>query len=250
MRNSFISKLRWLIWPALALVVGFGISRISFNVDPLRLLPTDLAEVQGLGLFLEHFTRPDETIVAITGEDVEDVEEANRLLVERFGQTPDLADQIVDRAPWDDPEGLSEVVAFALLNRPPEQFAELAERFHRKNSADFLQGRLEEMAFALSPQEAVLAGYDPFGLIAPAFGAEGGDGLMAADASEFESEDGTLRLIYLTAPGEQGRGDYKGMVERVSAIREAIEATQLPEGITVRLTGEPPVVSEISSGME
>lgn len=250
MRNSFITKLRWFVWPALALVIGLGISRISFNVDPLRLLPTDLAEVQGLGLFLEHFTRPDETIVTIAGEDDEAVEEANRILVERFRTTPGLADQIVDRAPWDDPEGLSEFLAYALLNKPPEQFAELAERFRPENSSSFLQSRLEEMAFALSPQDAVLIGYDPFGLIAPAFGADGGDGLMAADASEFQSEDGTLRLIYLTAPGEQGRGDYRGMVERVGAIREVIEATDLPEGIVVRLTGEPPVVSEISSGME
>ncbi len=250
MTKTFLSKLKWLIWPALALVVGIGISRISFNVDPLRLLPTNLPEVNGLGLFLEHFTRPDETIVTISGTDEEVVEEANRRLVERFRTTPGLADQIVDRAPWDDPEGLSEVVAFALLNQPPEKFATLADRFKEGSSIPYLKSRMEDMAYALSPQEALLTGYDPFGLIAPAFGTEGGDGMMAADASEFESEDGLLRLIYLTAPGEQGRGDYRGMIERVNAIREAVEATNLPEGVTVKLTGEPPVVSEISAGME
>ncbi len=242
--------LKWLAWIGLVAAVILGLSRISFNVDPLRLLPSELPEVRGLGLFLEHFTRPDETIIAISGEDPDAVEEAANRLMAAFRQEPELSDQIVDRAPWDDPDGLAELIAFALLNLPPAEFAKIAERFEPEHSRATLDARLEEMAFALSPQEAVLGGYDPFGLITPALGASGGEGMMAADASEFEAEDGTLRLVYLTAPGEQDRGDYREMIARVGGIRQLVRETQLPPGVTVRLTGEPPVVAEISSGME
>ena len=35
--------------------VGTGLSRISVDVDILRLLPTKLKQVEGLSLFLKHF---------------------------------------------------------------------------------------------------------------------------------------------------------------------------------------------------
>ena len=41
----------------LGLLVWEGISRISFNVDILRLLPTHLKQVEGLSLFLKNFPR-------------------------------------------------------------------------------------------------------------------------------------------------------------------------------------------------
>ncbi len=244
-------KRKWIIWSALLLVIGGGISQISLNVDPLRLLPGDLPEVAGLQLFLEHFTKADETIVVIQGEDPDLVSSAAERLAETFRAAPDLKNQVNDRPPWEEPEGLVEVLAFALINLPPDDFAVLLDRLTQGKSLPFLESRLEEMAFGFSPREAMLTGYDPFGLIDLAFDVGDGDSLLSPDSSIFESEDGTLRLIYLSEPGQTTiRGDYREMADRVHRIRSLISETSLPDGVSVRLTGEPPIVSEISRGME
>ena len=62
------SKVGWLALGVAALVfVAAGLSRISFNVEILKLLPTHLPQVEGLSLFLKHFSQPTELIVTIKG---------------------------------------------------------------------------------------------------------------------------------------------------------------------------------------
>jgi len=48
-----------------AVYIAAGLSRISFNIDILRLLPTHLPQVEGLSLFLKNFAQQDELIVTV-----------------------------------------------------------------------------------------------------------------------------------------------------------------------------------------
>src|SRR5579864_119990 len=108
------TRLRRLAIIAVVLVfVGAGLSRISFNVDILKLLPTHLPQVKGLSLFLKHFAQPDELIVTVEAPTPESAEAAADKLAEALAAHPELARRAVARAPWEKrPADLSELLAF------------------------------------------------------------------------------------------------------------------------------------------
>ena len=56
--------------------VVFGLSRIRFDVDVVRLLPEGLKEAEATRLFLEHFAKEGELIVTVHGDDPKAVDEA------------------------------------------------------------------------------------------------------------------------------------------------------------------------------
>ncbi len=75
----------------LGLLVWEGISRISFNVDILRLLPTHLKQVEGLSLFLKNFALPEELIITVEGSTPEQAEHAAGEMAMMLSQRPNLA---------------------------------------------------------------------------------------------------------------------------------------------------------------
>ena len=236
-------------------IVAFGISRISFKVDILKSLPSDIDEVRGLGLYLEHFSRPDELIIALTGEDPDIVEETSLHLAEKLRTRPDLVAKVIDHAPWeDDPAGLAEMIAFALLNQPPTEFTAFAKNFAPGASTILLDEAIDEITFAVSPEVAILRSYDPYGLVSTAMGEGGTADMMDAGTSEFVSEDGTFRLLYARASGERDRANYQNLIGWVGAMRSFIDETLAThphrDDVSVRFTGEPAFVAEISRSME
>ncbi|NBR49180.1 hypothetical protein EBU02_10125 [bacterium] len=73
-----------------AAYIGVGLSRISFNVDILRLLPTHLKQVEGLSLFLKNFALPDELIVTIDAAEPEQAKAAADAIAIALQGRPDL----------------------------------------------------------------------------------------------------------------------------------------------------------------
>ncbi len=77
--------LRGLIGVAVLAFVFAGLSRISFNIEILKLLPTNLRQVEGLSLFLKYFSLPNELIITIDAPDADTAEAAADGLAEHLG---------------------------------------------------------------------------------------------------------------------------------------------------------------------
>src|SRR5436190_24294539 len=103
-------------WIALALAVAVfaaaGLSRISFNVEILKLLPTHLPQVEGLSIFLKHFSQPTELIVTIDAETPEAADAAADSIAAKLGARTDLVKRVVARPLWEvNPATFSELLA-------------------------------------------------------------------------------------------------------------------------------------------
>src|SRR3954468_9131980 len=97
--------MRRISWLALAVavvaLVATGLSRISFNIDILKLLPTHLPQVEGLSLFLKNFAQPRELVVTLEAKDSDTAEAAADELAELFRQRTDLVSRAASRPPWE-----------------------------------------------------------------------------------------------------------------------------------------------------
>ena len=239
-----------LLWILLAVVVTAyvtaGLSRISFNVDILRLLPTHLRQVEGLSLFLKNFALPNELIVTVEAPDAEVAAKAADALAVELGKHPDLVKSAVARPPWEsDPASLSEFLTFLLLNQPLDKMRELQQKLSPQQAAETLQSTIEELNTSVSPRDLALLSYDPYRLSAslPRAGALGG-----AQQSEFSSGDGKFRVVYVEAA--KPFVNYKQTDGWLKQIREICSTSVAGVAVTVGFTGEPAFVAEISTGME
>ncbi|MEA3209645.1 MAG: uncharacterized protein QOE70_2702 [Chthoniobacter sp.] len=241
------NRLRWIALGAAALVfVVAGLSRISFNIDILKLLPTHLPQVEGLSLFLKHFAQPRELIITLEAEDSDTAEAAADDLAERLRQRPDLVQRAVSRAPWEkNPADLAELLAFMVLNQPPEAIRELTAHLTPERAPETLQATLEKLNESVSPQEVALRSYDPYDLAGPLASA----GLMSGEQqSEFSSADGTFRVIYVESP--KAFPNYKATIAWLKEIKREAGQWRGQRGIALGYTGEPAFVADISGSTE
>ncbi len=242
--------MRRISWLALGIAtvvfVVAGLSRISFNIDILKLLPTHLPQVEGLSLFLKNFAQPRELIVTIDAPTAEAAEQASDALAWEFTKHPDLVSRAVSRPPWEkNPADLSELLAFMLLNQPPEKIAELKARIAPENAAATLASTLEKINDSVSPQEIALRSFDPYDFAAPLASA----GLMSGgQQSEFSSSDGTYRVIYVEGPALFK--NYKDTIAWLKRVKFIATDTARPYGVKVGFTGEPAFVADISGSTE
>ena len=241
-------RISWLALGIAAVVfVVIGLSRISFNIDILKLLPTHLPQVEGLSLFLKNFAQPRELIITIDGESADNVEACANKLTAHLTAHPQLVSRALARPPWEkDPAGLSELLAFILLNQPHEKIAELTARLSPQQAPATLQATLDKLNESVSPQEIALRSYDPFDLAAPLASA----GLMSGgQQSEFSSADGTFRVIYVESA--KTFANYKDTIAWIKEIK-ALCATGWDGVGSVKLgfTGEPAFVADISGSTE
>lgn len=113
------TKLLWLLAAVfVALYVAAGLSRISFNVDILRLLPGQIHQVQGLSLFLKNFSFPNELIITLEAPDPVTAKTSTETLAKLLRQQTQLVKNVVSQPPWEEnPASLSEFLTFLLLNQ-------------------------------------------------------------------------------------------------------------------------------------
>ncbi len=231
---------------ALAAFVITGLSRISFNVDVLKLLPTRLGTVTGLSLFARHFARPTELLVTVNAPDADAAERAVTVLAERFRSQPNLVARVVAQSPWEArPEQLSEFVAYLLMNQPPDKFAELLSRLSPEKIGATLQETKDTLADSFAPSDIGVASYDPLGLLRSL---DLNRFASSSNLSEFSSKDGAFRVLYLEAP--RAMPDYRVAIGWMKSIRATVDAAPLPSGVKVGLTGEPAFMAEISQQMQ
>ncbi|HEY8901320.1 MAG TPA: MMPL family transporter [Chthoniobacterales bacterium] len=241
-----MGKIKLLLALVLLAVVGVGLSRISFNVDILKLLPGNLTQVRGLSLFLEHFALPNELLITVEGDDANDVETATTALAAKLRTQPALVKRAVDTAPWEShPEDLAELIAYLLLNQPPARIAELTHRLAPAEAPRIAQAAVETLSESMAPADIAMLGYDPFGLGASLFSS----GLIPEDMkSEFSSADGKFRVVYVEAakPIE----NYEDAIEWIGKIRKLAEEGVAGQPVKLGFTGQPAFVADISGTMK
>ena len=231
---------------ALLACVGVGLSRISFNVDILRLLPTGLRQVQGLSLFLKHFAQPDELIITVEAPGATAAETVADELSASLNAQPVLVKRAVARAPWEKrPGDLAELLAFMAINQPPATVRDLTARLSPARAAGTLRDTLERLTDSVSPREIALLSYDPFDLAGPLAGSTM---LAGAPQSEFSSADGTFHVVYVEAA--KHFDNYNDTGAWIEAVRRATARFQGERGCRLSFTGEPAIVASISSSMQ
>ncbi len=245
MRGS--SGLRWAIVAALLAAYCYaGLSRISFNVEILKMLPVHLHQVQGLSFFLKHFANPDELMITLEAEDPDTAEAAATELAEHLRTRPDLAKRVVERAPWEaaSPQ-MSEFLGFTLLNQPPEKIAALIASLAPDTIAATLQQSREKLAESLDPQEIGMLAYDPLGFTRALDFSRFAQG---STQSEFSSRDGLFRVVYAQA-GRQLR-NYKDNIAWIAELRQVCAAWKGERAVKIGFTGEPAFVADIAGSMD
>lgn len=243
-RPNFSGRRVLLLVALLAFAVA-GLSRISFDVDILKLLPTHLRQVEGLSLFLKHFAQRDELIITVEAPTAEAAEAAADGIAAQLAKMPDQVARAVARPPWEtQPAGLAELAAFLLLNQPPDALRASVARLSPEQAPITAQAALENLTDSVSPQEIALRSYDPFDLAGPlAARVLGG----AAPQSEFASADGTFHVVYV-----QAAHPFKNY-RQAGAWIEAIHRAAAPwetGGVRLGFTGEPAFVSTISASTQ
>jgi len=244
MRGS--SSLRWLLVAALlAAYCVAGFSRISFDVEILKLLPTHLRQVQGLSLFLEHFSLPEEVMLTVEAAEAETADQAATDLAAHLRAQPALVQRAVERAPWEDsPQQLAEFLAFALLNQPPEKIREMKARLAPDVVGATLGDSIEKLGASIAPLEVAMLSYDPLGLTSPLEF----DRLIPSGAqSEFSSADGTFRVIYVRSA--RVFHNYRDNIAWLNELKQTCAEWNAGKKVTLGFTGEPAFVADIAGSM-
>ncbi len=241
-----LKRFRFGLIAALVILALAGLSRISFNIDILKLLPSNLRQVDGLSLFLKNFALPDELIVTLQSQDSETAEAAADALADHLSQRPDLVKRAVSRAPWEKkPVGIAELLAYLLTNQSPQAVRELLDSLAPDKTAATLTGTLEKLQDSVSAQEVAMLSYDPYGLAQ----ALSQTNLMSGQLlSEFASKDGTFRVIYVEAP--RHFSNYKEILAWLNEVKALANRWNTTGRVTLGFTGEPAFVADISSTME
>lgn len=235
---------------------AIAFKRLSFNVDPLDLLPQDLQEVEGVREFVGKFAAEGLLITSVhAGNDVdpEDLAAAVPSLVAYLEEQDDLVQRIDWRPIWEsDPVAAAQLPAYLWLNGKPARVAGLAERLAEGNSQQAIADALEELSFSVDPQTVAFSAYDPFGLLRPGAIDEGAGLDLSAGDGKYTSADGLMRVIYITPPASVV--GYREADDWIGRLNAAIEEWRNTDGerISLRIThtGEPAFEAEIGTGMQ
>lgn len=241
------NRLLWILLVALVLIyIGAGLSRISFNIDILRLLPTQLRQVEGLSLFLKNFALPDELIITLEAPDAEEATSAAQTLAKALRAHPDLVKNAVAEPPWEsNPGELSEFLTFLLLNQPEAKIHAIRESLSPAQAANTAESTIEELNTTVSPQQIATLGYDPYRI----FSSLSKNFFVGnSQASEFSSADGKFRVLYVQSATTFP--NYTRTAEWLKSIKKICTAANSDKMVVLGFTGEPAFVAEISTGMQ
>ncbi|MEO6847383.1 MAG: MMPL family transporter [Chthoniobacterales bacterium] len=227
-------------------VVITGLSRISLNIDILKLLPPSLKQTAGLSLFLNNFSQSNELLITVEADDPDKAEENATSLAELLRTHPALIKRVTDAPLWEKkPAELTELLAYFLLNQPHEKIHTLVENLSPEKAPAVAKATFSRLNRSVSMQEGQFLSCDPYGLTKPLLSA----GLFSSGMqSEFASGDGKLRVLYVEAA--PALRNYKETILWIKEIRQIVAAWSIGKNVVTGFTGEPAFIAEISSAME
>ena len=238
----------------LAVVLGaVGISRLSYDVDVLDLLPPGLGGVKGTLLMRDLYERPDQLILTIDNPAPEQASAAADGIASELLKHPELVKQVQSKAAWEShPEQFSSLAAYVLRNAPPERLKKLEESLSPSKIADTLQAKLEKLATSMDTAEVMLGANDPLSLVDTAKAGIDPSLMTQAGGNEFASADGTFRVLYVDAANSVK--SYRASADWLQKVKEVVTAWQSsqPDATKskVAYTGTPAFQAEIGTGME
>lgn len=238
---------RWW-WLLLLIPIAIGLTRLRFDTEVLNLLPAGTPVVEGLKVYQQHFSGARDLLIAVEGDDPDQLTDATRALAELIASKRNLAGDIVWQPPWStDVRASAELVAAMWLNQPPETFREVAERLSGDGLNERLADATAQLAVTFSPDEIARLAHDPLGLLNVP-GSENRSERFGNDAP-FVSGDGTFRVMFVT-PATPGMS-YPDATVWVARIRGTIADWRVEHpGFNANITGGPVFLTEIAGGME
>ena len=257
----------WMIGAAVAVFSVVGLSRLDFDVDVLALFPPDLPETEGMRVFFQHFSRENEVLISLQGDDPDAVRETAEHLATAIQGSPGVADQVVWRAlleesppssgeasamgsghgsPSEALDTGAELIAWSWWNGDTDALRRLTERLEGDHLTTTLKEASEELGSAFLNEDVVRLGYDPLRVSVSPGGLALEDSGATGDA--FVSPDGTFRVLYVGLAGGEA-ADYRETADRILQLETLVQST-VGEDISTGFTGEPVFVAEISTGME
>ena len=237
-----------------------GLSRLNYNVEVLDLLPQQMEGLEGTRVMRDTFQKANRLVITLEAPDAAMVEQASLSLAEHLTSLPGLCHKVSARAPLDSESGeaagteLAGMVAYALLNAPPDEVRTLAGKLAGGGAQRTAEAVIEELGTSQDAQVIAAGPYDPLGLTGPLFAAADPKLLGTSGAGNgYRSNDGTFHLVY--AEPLETTSDYHVVQQWLDRMRrEGITAWlgKHPEfkGLAVAFTGEPAFRAEISTGME
>ncbi len=241
-----------LLLAALGSIAFFCVSRVHFSAGIYELLPSDLAEVQGMNDLNEYFSRNGQLIVTVKTGEGYFTEEATLELAEHLRSESDLVGEVYQELALDRlaTEGGS-MLAWMWLNSPPGDVAALAERLEKGKSSATIARSMDSVQEGLLSGESVIAGYDPLAL-AKLPGALGEVDL--AETDPMASPDGLFRILYVEGNGVDF-SDYRQAAVWLNQLKESVELWRIKwaadnTDISIGLTGTPAFMAEVGTEME
>lgn len=242
-------------------VLGFGLERVTYNVDVLALLPPELPEVKGMSSLYTHFSRSTELLVTLESEDTAAIEAAAASLAETLSERSDAVSHVIWRLPLEeDPQFAAEFLAYMWFNAEPESLVELVDQLAPGQSSARIDAIIEDLESGLLDKEIMMRTYDPLGFTKIPGGLES-TALVAGDgnADPFSSADGTFRMLYVNASTEKF-ANYTEIVAWIDQVKLATKDWHRQflkdnvdfanSDLQIGFTGKPSFIAEVSSGME
>ena len=250
-----MSKSFHILLVLVALILGaVGISRLSYNVDVLDLLPKDLPGLEGTRRMRDTFQRANRLVSAMEAPDADLMRRAEDSLEKHLQAQTGLCRQVQGKPAWEgNPQDLAEMAAYAWWNAPPEKVRALAGRLDPEHLPKHLADVVENLGVSMDGQEVALGSWDPLGMTQALLDGLGKATIQGGQGgSEFSSADGTFRIILLE-PLVQDM-NYRHTAAWIAAVRASLAQWQTADPawapVRLALTGDPAFRAEISTGME
>ncbi|MDB6139166.1 MAG: putative rane protein, partial [Verrucomicrobiaceae bacterium] len=234
---------------AIIVLGAIGISRLSYNVEILDLLPKGMPGVEGTALFQQVYDRPDQLIITVkAGSDVE-ADDAAEALAAALGKQPDLVRGVRHKPSWEShPEDMLELVAYSWLNAPPERVKLLQASLSPEQIGKTLKQRVDRLASSMDPMAIAIESNDVMGFTqAMREGMDSTTMESMGGGGGFANADGTFRVLY--ADAAKPMSGYREISVWLDKIKALSAAAVKPE-VQVGYTGSPAFQAEIGSGME
>ena len=232
---------------------AIALTRLSFNVDPLDVLPGDAPGVKGLRVFSEKFSGKGELIITLE-RGGEDVGTDAQSLAAHLRATEGLSSWVEWQPLWEEnPVVASQLPAYVWLNGKAEDLLALSERLAGDRIEATLQEAIDELSFGLDGEALALAAYDPLKLLRPpVFSEKTREDSGIGSGGKYVSADGSFRAVYVGAARD--KMNYSESADWVGQVRAAVnqwrENHDIAPGLQVGLTGEPAFAAEIGGGMQ
>ncbi|MDB6075682.1 MAG: putative rane protein, partial [Verrucomicrobiaceae bacterium] len=234
---------------AIIVLGAIGISRLSYNVEILDLLPKGMPGVEGTALFQKVYDRPDQLIITVKGDSDVAADDAAEALVAALSKQPDLLRSVRHKPSWEThPEDMLELVAYSWLNAPPEKVKALQASLAPDQIDKTLKQRVAKLAGSMDPMEVAIASNDVLGLTqAMREGMDSSTMESMGSGGGFANAEGTFRVLY--ADAAKPMNGYRETSTWLNKIKELSTAAVKPD-VQLGFTGSPAFQAEIGSGME